>query len=67
MNTIQVYTRNVYGSLKVYAANPEQAKALAVLTNGAKTLEHRHLQALESLGFLIEQVSDPVSVLSLSR
>ena len=63
MPTITVYTRSVYGQLKVYAANPEQAKHLSTLT-GARTLEHRHLAALESLGFTVSQVPDPQSALT---
>lgn len=58
MSSILVYTRNVYGVPKVYAADPSQAAHLSVLT-GARTLEHRHLQALEALGHAIEQVPDP--------
>jgi len=60
--TITVYERSVYGSPKIYAADPNQARALSTLTNGAKTLEHRHLCALEALGFAIVGVSDPKSI-----
>lgn len=62
MDAIQVYTRNVYGTLKVYPANAEQGRLLTLLT-GCKTLEPRHLGALEGLGFAIEQVSDTAMAL----
>ena len=62
---ISVYSRSVYGSLKIYAANPSQAVALRTLTNGAKTLEQRHLSALQDLGFEIEQIADPATVLPI--
>lgn len=61
--TVSVFTRSVYGRTLVYPANPEHAKALASLT-GTKTLEHRHLQGLEALGFTIAQVPDPAAWLS---
>lgn len=64
MSTIQVFTRNVYGKPTVYAADANQAQALAQLT-GCKTLEHRHLQGLEALGFTLTQVPDPKGALSL--
>ena len=57
--TIRVYSRLVYGQPKVYVLDPVQADALSTLTNGARTLESRHLRALEALGFTIEQVPDP--------
>lgn len=56
--TIPVYVRQVYGCPKVYAADSEQAQALAALT-GCRTLEHRHTQALEALGFTVNVVPDP--------
>lgn len=65
-NTISIFTRSVYGRTLVYPANPEQAKALALLT-GTKTLEHRHLQGLEALGFTISQVPDPAGWLAPSN
>lgn len=55
---ITVFTRNVYGKPTVYAADAEQARALTLLTN-CKTLEHRHLQGLEALGFTLTQIPDP--------
>jgi hypothetical protein len=57
-NIIQVYSRNVYGRFLVYAANPEQAQHLTALT-GSKTLETRHVAALEAMGFTFDTVSDP--------
>lgn len=62
-STIQVYSRSVYGRSLVYVANPEQAQSIRTLT-GSKTLEERHLSALEALGFTFEQVIDPASPLS---
>lgn len=58
MSTIQVYSRNVCGVSRTYAANPDQALALQTLTSGA-TLSDAHLRALVALGFTIEQVPDP--------
>lgn len=67
MSTIPVYVRSVYGVPKVYAMDPEQASYLSALT-GCKTLEHRHLCALEGLGYTIEQRPDPkLTVPGLSR
>lgn len=63
MKTIKVYTRYVYGRPLVYAAIPEQAEPLATLT-GAKTLESRHITALQRLGFTVELVPDPASVIA---
>ena len=62
MPTITVYVRSVYGSNKTYAADPMQAPLLRTLT-GTKTLEERHLCALEGLGFTVQQVPDPASAL----
>lgn len=59
-NVIKVYSRSVYGRTLLYSADLAQAKHLQALT-GAKTLEHRHLIALEALGFTIQQVPDPSS------
>lgn len=61
--TIKVYSRSVYGRTLLYSADVTQAKHLQALT-GAKTLEHRHLIALEALGFTIQQVPDPASWLA---
>lgn len=58
---IQVYIRFVYGKQMTYVADPSQARLISALT-GAKTLEHRHLIALEGLGHIIEQVSDPLTM-----
>ena len=66
-DSIKVYTRSVYGRTLIYAADKSQAQALRTLTNGATTLESRHIAALESLGFTVEQVPDPKSALPLSR
>lgn len=55
---IQVFTRHIYGAPKVYVLNPEQAQAISSLT-GCKTLEARHVAALEALGFTFEAVLDP--------
>lgn len=63
MTPIRIFTRSVYGRTLVYVADAEQARLLANLT-GAKTLESRHLTALEGLGFTIEQVPDPTSNLA---
>lgn len=58
MYTIKVYSKSVYGTLRTYPADAAQAIALQTLT-GAKTLEFRHLRALQDLGFTLEQVPDP--------
>lgn len=64
---IQVYTKSVYGNTLVYCANSAQAAALRTLTNGAKTLESRHLDALAALGFTVEQVTNPADTLATLR
>ncbi len=56
--TIQIYSRSVYGRSLLYVANPEQANSLAKLTN-TRTLEPRHVMALEELGFTFVSVPDP--------
>ena len=58
-NSIPVYTKSVYGRLLTYPADAAQAIALQTLT-GTKTLEFRHLKALQDLGFTIEQVTTPM-------
>ena len=59
-STIQIYTRNVYGRFLVYVFDSEQAANLVALT-GSKTLESRHVAALENLGFTFVNVPDPKS------
>lgn len=59
---IQVFVRQVYGRQVIY---PSCAKALLFATLiGARSLEHRHLQAIEALGYQIEQIPDPKGVLA---
>jgi hypothetical protein len=55
---IKVFHRNNYGTVRTYAADPDQALALHELT-GTRTLEARHLRALQSLGFTLASVADP--------
>ncbi len=66
MNPIQIYTRSVYGRSLCYVADPAQAVAISTLT-GAKTLEPRHLSALQDLGLTFVTVADPSSWLNKSN
>lgn len=55
---ISIYTREICGVRRIYVADETLAKHITQLT-GAKTLEHRHIDAMESLGFTFEQVLPP--------
>jgi hypothetical protein len=55
---IPIYTRSVYGSPKVYPADATQAQSLQALT-GCKTLDARHITALQDLGIVFQVVPDP--------
>lgn len=57
--TIKVYIKSVYGKPLHYVADSEQARALFILT-GTKTLEHRHLLALDVLGHKVETAPAPI-------
>ena len=52
---IKIEIKNLYGKNHYYALT--YAKELETLT-GTKTLSYRHIEALKSLGFTFEQVTD---------
>jgi hypothetical protein len=59
MNTqIAVFTRNNYGTLATYAADPVMRAKLSALT-GRQTLTESDIRALSALGFTFASVADP--------
>jgi len=50
--TIDCFEKEVYGNIHIYVVSELQAKMLAVLT-GKKTLNYADLEALQTLGFVI--------------
>lgn len=57
MNTIEVYSRNVYGKQLIYPANEEGHKLVALLHS--KTFSPEDLSKLKALGYKVTQVIDP--------
>jgi hypothetical protein len=55
---INYYIKNVYGLERIYISDPDVAIAIQKLTN-QKTIDSRHIEALENLGFTFEQVLPP--------
>ena len=51
-HTINCYEKEVYGNVHIYVQGELQAKMLSVLT-GKKTLNYSDLEALQTLGFVI--------------
>ena len=49
---ISVFTKSVYGQVKMYVAGPI-AEHISNLT-GKKTVAHRDIQALEAMGFTVK-------------
>lgn len=56
--TIEYYIKDVWGNKRSYIADKETAENISLLT-GQKTLDARHFQALEALGFTFKQVLAP--------
>lgn len=63
MNTIEIYSKNVYGVNSFYAANLSQAAAIKKLT-GQKTLTSESRAGLEMLGFKLVVVFEPQAILA---
>jgi hypothetical protein len=58
--TIQITVKNVYGQTTIYPYC-ETAKKLCRLTK-KKTFDNADLTIIESLGYVIEQVTEPIKI-----
>jgi hypothetical protein len=56
---IEVFSRSVYGEVRIYAADKSQADALGKIT-GTKTLTAAHIDGLKQLGLEFVQGIDPL-------
>ena len=60
---IEIFSRSVYGEVRIYAADKSQADALGKIT-GTKTLTSAHMEGLKQLGLDFEQVIDPKALVT---
>lgn len=58
MNTIEIYSKCVYGKDLVYIADKKIANIINQLTE-SKTLSDKHIEALMKLGFNFKEVLQP--------
>ena len=58
VGTIQIFGRSVYGEVRIYVADENQANAIRKITT-TKTLTTIQMRGLEELGFEFQEVIDP--------
>ena len=56
--TVRYFSRDVYGTTRLYVTDGEVSAALMALTR-RRTIEARDLDALRALGHSVERVADP--------